>query len=75
MACQVFYFNKKGDFYEKAQKNLRRFKEFYSNTSNVSPREAPSIIIYSEIMDFSGKITSSKNWQNGFYSEGGTGKN
>jgi len=26
-------------------------------------------------MDFSGEITSSKNWQNGFYSEGGTGKN
>ena len=64
-----------GNFYEKAQKNLRRFKEFYSNPRNVGPRKAPSIFSYSKIMDFSGEITSSKNWQNGFYSEGGTGKN
>ncbi len=75
MACQVFYFNKKGDFYEKEQKNHRRFEEFHSNPSNVSPRKDSSIFSYRKIMDFSGEITSSKNWQNGFYSEGGTGKN
>ena len=63
-----------GDFYEKAQKNLRRFEKFYSNPRNASPRKDSSVFSYSEVMDISGQITSSKDWQNGFYSEGSTRK-
>ena len=63
-----------GDFYEKAQKNLRRFEKFYFNPRNASPRKDYSVFSYSKVMDISGQITSSKDWQNGFYSEGSTRK-
>ena len=65
-------FNNKWRFYEKAQKNLRRFEKFYSKPRNESPIKDSSVFSYSEVMYFSWQITSSKDWQNGFYSEEST---
>ena len=58
----------------KKQKNDRRSEEFNTDPRNTSPRNASSVFNYSEVMNFSGQITSSKDWQNGFYSEGSTRK-
>ena len=43
----------------KKQKNDRGSEEFNTDPRNTSPRNASSVFNYSEVMDFSGQITSS----------------
>ena len=45
-----------GDFYEKAQKNLRRFEKFYSNPRNASPERIPVSLATVRSWIFQGKL-------------------